>query len=102
MALLVLALVTTVPYYIVKNRGRAEHDRVEAEVEHMQRDNETLRLENERQRRKLMAFRTNPRLIERRARDRLNLVRPDELILVFEPNSNRPSRAPSADSTPPE
>lgn len=102
MALLVLALVTTIPYYIVKNRGRAEHQRVAAEVEVMREGNEALRLDNARQRRKLQALRTDPRLIERRARDRLNLARPDDVVLVFEPEVRpvAPKVAPGSEGVP--
>ncbi|WP_352432719.1 septum formation initiator family protein [Pyrinomonas sp.] len=55
----------------------AQHERVRAEVESLREGNAQLRAEIER-------LRTDPRAVERYARERLNMVRQNEIILPVE------------------
>lgn len=103
LALFVLGLLTYLPYHVVKHDSGADFKRLSAEVGAMRADNETLSLENDRLREKIQAFRTDPRLLERRARERLLMASPNEVILVFPPKEVRelPSHIP-AQQTPPQ
>ncbi|RMG49132.1 MAG: septum formation initiator family protein [Acidobacteria bacterium] len=54
-----------------------------------------LELENQRLREEIEALQHDPQLIERIAREELNMVRPDELVLSFPHNAER-KRKPSS------
>ena len=84
MALLVITILTVVPYFFLKSNGRTEHERLMAEVEDMRQGNERIEEDNAKMRERIDAFRTNPKLIERRARERLHVARPDEVIFFFD------------------
>jgi len=63
--------------YAELRAATAQHERVRAEVESLREGNAQLRAEIER-------LRTDPRAVERYARERLNMVRPNEIILPVE------------------
>lgn len=84
MALLVIAVLTAVPYFFLKSNGRTEYERLKNEAEDMKAGNAAIRHDNDRMRERIDAFRTHPRLIERRARERLHVARPNEVIFVFD------------------
>ena len=92
LALLILALLTYLPYHVVKHDSSADYRRLSIEVDRMRAGNEALQGENDRLRHKIASSRTDPQLMERLARDRLLLVRPDELILVFPKESSEVGR----------
>jgi len=89
LALFVLGLLTYLPYHVIKHDSGVEYKRLSGEVGSMKAANEALRVENSRLRKHIKSFRTDPRLLERRARERLLMARPDELILVF-PSKEEP------------
>ncbi|GEM_PF-867069 len=53
-----------------------------------------LELENQRLREEIEALQHDPQLIERIAREELNMVRPDELVLSFPQNAEREGKTP--------
>ena len=81
-ALLVLGTLTYLPYHAFRHDGE-EYQHLANEVERMREGNEALRIENGELRQRIEASRSDPRVMERQARERLMLARPDELILVF-------------------
>ena len=97
LALLVLGLLSYLPYHVVKHDSGQEYQRLKAEVENMKAGNERLREQNTRLRMRIDALRTDPRLLERQARERLLVARPDETILIFPPDQaqQRPSLPPA-------
>jgi cell division protein FtsB len=80
LALFVLALLTTLPYYIVKHDSAQEHQRLQGEVAQLQTQNDEIRRENTRMEEHLADLQADP---ERYARERLVLARPHEVILSF-------------------
>ncbi len=107
MALLTLGLLTYLPYHVIKHDSGVEYQRLASEVDIMKAGNKALERENDRLRARIEAFRTDPRLLERRARERLLVARDEDVILVF-PAEDRPvvpeppprQAKPSADNTP--
>lgn len=97
LALLVLGLLSYLPYHVVKHDSGQEYQRLKAEVEKMKAGNERLREDNTRLRLRIDALRTDPRLLERQARERLLVARPDEKVLIFPPehSEKRPSMPPA-------
>lgn len=91
LALFVLALMAYLPYYVVKHDSGQEHKQLQARVERMRSDNEAVRRQNERLERHLSNLHEHPGLLERYARERLVLARPDELILVFPEEPQAPA-----------
>lgn len=91
MALFVLTILTVIPYVFLRSDAPTEYKRMQGEVATMQTRNAELKRENELARQRLSAFRTNPRLIERQARERLHLARPDEVLFVFEEEPTVPA-----------
>lgn len=72
--------------YVHENPVEVEIDRLETEVERLHEANDGLRTENDRYRTLVRGLREDSRVLDRRARETLGLSRPDELILLFEPN----------------
>ena len=101
MAFLVVALLTIIPYTVFKRNGREDYHRLQAEVTAMREGNQRFATENRRLRDKIDAYKTDPRLIERMARERLQLARPDDVILIFE-GDEAPRTTPdgAAEATP--
>ncbi len=83
LALFVLGLITYLPYHVVKHDSTAEYERMLGEVEQMRADNQALRLDNQRRERHIRSLNEHPILLERYARERLMLAKPDETILIF-------------------
>ncbi len=100
MALFVLGLLTYLPYHVVKHDSRMEHKRLTVEVDNMKAGNEVLRRENERLRMRIEAIRSDPRLLERRARERLLMAHPEEKILVFPKEEEAPLAKAAAPADP--
>ena len=84
MAFLVVSLLTIIPYIVFKHNGREDFHRLEAEVETMRKGNEKLFEENQKMRRKITSYKTHPQLVERVAREKLQLARKNELVLIFD------------------
>ncbi len=61
---------------------------------HLQEEIETLRAENERLRHEVEALRSNRAYIEQRARE-LGLIRPQEKVIISDPETGNPRSAPS-------
>ena len=99
MAFLVVALLTIIPYTVFKRNGREDYHRLKAEVAQMREGNARFDNENRRLRDKIDAYKTDPRLIERMARERLQLARPGEMVLIFEGNSETPQEAAAEEAT---
>lgn len=74
------------------DKGLLQLWRLRAEVEALHRDVQALEAENERLSRAIAAFRDDPSVLERIAREELGLVRPGERVLRF-PKSARPDTA---------
>lgn len=104
MALFVVALLTVIPYIFLKSDGPKEYARLQTEVERMRARNAELTQENAQLSDRLEVLRHNPRLIERQARERLHLARPDEVIFVFDEEPALPAStdaAPAEEAPPP-
>lgn len=89
LALFVVALLTYLPYHVVKDQSLLEHERLEKQVKEMEKKNKTLRADNMRLEGQIRAFRNNPKLVERYAREHLMLLKPNEKMLVF-PDKKQP------------
>ncbi|MEO1271824.1 MAG: septum formation initiator family protein, partial [Myxococcota bacterium] len=85
---------TIIPYTVFKRNGREDYHRLQAEVAHMREGNVRFANENRRLSDKIEAYKTDPRLIERMARERLQLARPDEIVLIFEEPEEKATPAP--------
>lgn len=83
LALFVLGILTYLPYHAFRHDSSQEYLRLAGEVDVMRAGNDQLRQENDDLRRRIDASRSDPRVMERQARERLMLARPDEIILVF-------------------
>jgi cell division protein FtsB len=68
---------------VIYREKRAEHRKVEQEIQ-------SLRLENQRLQERIHALRTDPKTIEKEAREQLHYVRPGEVVYTV------PEAAPAA------
>ena len=84
MAFLVVSLLTIIPYTVFRHNGRGDFHRLEVEVEMMKSGNEKIFQANQKMRRKIASYKTHPQLIERVAREKLQLARKNELVLIFD------------------
>jgi cell division protein FtsB len=82
LALLVLALMVYVPYHVLKNDPTTDYERLQRSVAQMRASNEALKRENQRLEERHKHLK-DPRLLERHARERLDMIRPNEVLLVF-------------------
>lgn len=96
MALFVVALLTGIPYVFLKSDAPREYTRLQSEAERMRARNAELARENAQLGERLEDLRRNPRLIERQARERLHLARPDEVLFVFDEEPAPPGGAEAA------
>lgn len=84
LTLLVLAVISGAAYYVFTHPGldRAEH--LESEVAKLREENRKLAGKNEQLEERVVALKEDPRLAERKVRESIGFVRPDELIFQFE------------------
>lgn len=92
--LVFIAACSGLAYYVLTHPGLERVERLQNKYESLKNKNERLADKNERLREKIVALREDPRLAERRARERARLARPDELVLQFgsDDTANRPMR----------
>ncbi len=81
-ALLVLGTLTYLPYHASRHGGE-EYQHLAIEVQIMRDGHERIRQDTGDLRRRIEASRSDPRVMERQARERLMLARPGDIILVF-------------------
>jgi len=71
-------------YYVFTHPARDRVRQLRQEYKSLRSQNDRLERKNERLRREIVALREDPRLAERRVRQRAGLARPNELIVQFE------------------
>jgi len=81
-SLLLLAAVA-VPLKILDSEGLERVERLDRELEDLEASNRQLERENDALRREIHAFHSDPRYVEKIARDELGMVGPDEIIYQF-------------------
>ncbi|RDV36984.1 hypothetical protein DV096_15850 [Bradymonadaceae bacterium TMQ3] len=78
------AVVCGLVYFVLTNPSVERLEVLRAEQAQLQEQNERLAEKNRKLEREIVALRDDPRLTERRARERVGLARPDEVIFQFE------------------
>ena len=73
-----------VPFAAFGPKGVARALRLEQDLTGLQEKNSTLRQENKELQRQVEALRKQPGAMERVARDELGLVRPEDIVFLFE------------------
>ncbi|MGM0558864.1 MAG: FtsB family cell division protein [Myxococcota bacterium] len=84
LTLLVLAVISGAAYYVFTHPGLDRAERLEGEVAKLREENRELADKNERLEDRVVALKDDPRLAERKVRESIGFVRPDELIFQFE------------------
>jgi cell division protein FtsB len=82
--LLVLAVISGAAYYVFTHPGLDRAERLESEVAKLREENRKLADKNDRLEERVVALKEDPRLAERKVRESIGFVRPDELIFQFE------------------
>ena len=82
--LLVLAVISGAAYYVFTHPGLDRAERLESEVAKLREENRKLADKNEELEERVVALKEDPRLAERKVRESIGFVRPDELIFQFE------------------
>ena len=80
---LLLAAAVGVPLKVFDRNGLARVERLERELEFLERANREIRRENDALRQRIRAFHSDPGYVEKIARDELGMVGPDEIIYQF-------------------
>src|SRR5690554_2435400 len=78
------AVVCGLLYFVLTNPAVDRLEVLNSELGTLEEQNAALAEKNRRLEREIVALRDDPRLAERRARERVGLARPDELIFQFE------------------
>lgn len=81
--LLSLGLLLTVPQWVLTHPIREERDDMRKALEQIQAEVSSMERENQRLREELDLLSRDPRMQDIRIRDELQLIRPDELLLLF-------------------
>jgi cell division protein FtsB len=84
LTLLVIAVISGAAYYVFTHPGLDRAERLESEVAKLREENRELADKNERLEKRVVALKEDPRLAERKVRESIGFVRPDELIFQFE------------------
>ncbi|RAL20975.1 hypothetical protein DL240_14995 [Lujinxingia litoralis] len=85
-----VAVVCGLAYYVLTHPSVEKLEVLRGELAQLEEQNEHLADKNRRLEREIVALRDDPRLAERRARERVGLARPDELIFQFETPEEAP------------
>lgn len=84
LTLLVIAVISGAAYYVFTHPGLDRAERLEGEVQKLREENQKLADKNDQLEERVIALRDDPRLAERKVRESIGFVRPDELIFQFE------------------
>ena len=90
--LLGVALFLLLVHDVFGDNGLLAMRRAQKEVEKLQQDIQQLNEENTRLAEQVKALKTDPRIIERIARDELGLAKPGELIFKLPPKPQEPPK----------
>ena len=72
-----------VPKYLQENPVQPDLERLAGQLEQLHHANDGVRGENQEYRTLVRGLRDDPRVLDRRAREALNMSRADELIIYF-------------------
>ena len=79
-----VAVFSALAYYVMTHPDLERVEKLRREYQSLEKQNDRLAAKNKKLRRQIVALRKDPRLAERRARERSGMARPDELVVQFE------------------
>lgn len=79
-----VAVFSALAYYVMTHPDLERVEKLRREYQSLEEQNDQLAAKNKKLRRQIVALRKDPRLAERRARERSGMARPDELVVQFE------------------
>lgn len=78
-----IILVSYLGYLVYEQANSEEYQRLSAALQEVEEGNARLREENTQLYHRIEALREDPRAIERKVRDELNLIRSDEVLILL-------------------
>ena len=93
-----IAAITMLGYYVLNSRNFETYQSLQEEVEVLRDQNAALMEHSEKLKERINAIKTNPRFIEKQARDTLGLVHGDEILFVFGPRYGKDHVLPEVES----
>lgn len=96
LALLGLGLLALVVHTFFGDKGYLELRRQRQELERLQSEIQRLEEENRRLIEEIQALKTDPRAVERVAREELKMARPGEKVIILPPEKKSPANSQGA------